>query len=161
MENILKSIQSIEILIALIGVLLTIVGAMAGLIIWYLKSVIKKASRLNEKIGKNTYSILDLKDSINGVFSSLHSSEKSVWEELVKLRRTLVSGTMVLRGRKKEIGELLADQRRVKSKLEDHQKILAKGIKTLKIHNDEFKLIRTKLHNISKDIFIIKDVKDE
>ena len=140
-----------------IGILLTIISALVGFVLWYVLQLIKEARGLGGKISKNTYEILGLKQETNELLSEIHSSNKSVWEELHKLRGSVVSGTMVLQRRKAEVSQILEDTKRAKDKLAAHDQLFTKGIKVLRRHRSELTLLRSRVQNISEDVLLIKE----
>jgi hypothetical protein len=149
-----------EIAMWIIGLLLTTISTLIGFVLWYVLQLIKEAKGLNGKISKNNANIIDLKQKVTSVLSSLYTSEKNIWDELIKLRRSVVSGTMVLRRRKEEVNKILEDSRRVKSTLDKHSKILDQSIKVLRRNRSELDLLRTKTVGLSEQLIMIKDDKE-
>lgn len=141
----------------LIGLLLSIISALMGFLLWYILKIFKGTGDLNGKISKNTYTILDLKEQQTSNLSALHSSEKSIWDELIKLRRALVSGTMVLQRRREETNQILDDQRRAESEMAKHKKILQGHHKLLKRHRGRLDLTETKVIDLSDEIMLLKN----
>ena len=163
MENVLLNIQDIGLLVKIItwviGILMTIIGSLCGFLLWYVIRVFKKAESLDGKISKIHYETIALREANGQIFSALHSSEKSVWDELIKLRRSVVSGTLVLRRRKQEVDKIVADTRRAENRMDKHEKILDASVQVFRKHRAEFQLIRTKLINLEHDLTLVTEEK--
>lgn len=140
----------------IIGLLLGLVSTLTGFVMWYVLRLIEEARGLSGKISKNTYSILELKEQQARQLSALHTSEKGMWDELLNLRRAVVSGTLVLQRRKTETNQILEDQRRAKDQVAKHQKILNGHHQALKSQKSILDLSQSKLHTISEELFILK-----
>lgn len=165
MEEILKN--NVDVAIWIIGILLSIIGILFSFVLFYIKSVFKETKGLSGKISKNNYSIIELKTSVAGVLSSLHSTEKGVWEELINLQRTVASGTMAIKQRREDIREIMDEQRRSERRMAACRKTLRVALQAFKQNRlqinknkSEINLMRTKISNLGDNLLLIGEDKE-
>lgn len=160
MNEILETIVTNQKIAAwVIGFLLAFISLLICFVLWYVKSIIFKVNTFEKRISKNAYSMLQLKKESLDWLSKVYSADQSLWKELSKIRRTLVSGTLVLRRRKKEIKEILEDQKRTRSRLGKHEEILQSSIILHQKNKNRFMLLHTKLTDVAKEVSMKQDKK--
>jgi hypothetical protein len=135
-----------EILPWIISTLLSIIGLMGGFVLWYVASIFKKTESLDEQIKRNSAKVTSLREHFNENVSKVFTSQQSIGQDLVKVRRTLVGTTMVLRRRQAEIAEVVADGKRTSDRVGQINRELEKHKKVLIQHNSD--IIKLKNGNI-------------
>ena len=126
-----------EILPWIISTLLSFIGLLCGFVLWYVLSIFKKTESLDEQIKRNNAKVTSLREHFNENVSKVFTSQQAIGEDLVKVRRTLVSSTVVLKRRKTEIAQVVADGKRTASRVDEINGELEKHKKVLIGHNTE------------------------
>ena len=137
----------------IISGLLSLLGLTGGFILWYVASIFKKTEGLDEQIRRNNAKITTLREHFNENISKVFTAQQGVGDELLKVRRAVVSSTVVLRRRKTEIDKIVEDGKWTQDRVEQTNAELDRHKKVLIKHESE--LIKLKGGNI-----LVKGKKD-
>lgn len=138
----------------IISTLLSIIGLMSGGVLWYVANIFKKAEGLDNEIKRNNQKITALREHLNENISKIYSSQQSVGGEIINLRRTLVSTTVVIRRRKAEADRIMEDTKRTQDKLEEIGRELESQKQTLATQQGS-------LVKLAKGLILVKGEKKE
>lgn len=152
--------QHPELAIWVIGVLLTIISVLFGLVVKYFKDILEKAKEHGAAISKTNYTILQLREEQTKYSSSVHTAQKGIWEELIELRRSLVETNMVIGRRKEEVNQIRDDLRRFNNRLAEYRSLQKQFFVSIKNRKAEIDILKSTTLQITEDLKIIKSRKD-
>lgn len=165
MKSVLSNIQDLELIIQiflwLIGILLSVIGILGSFVLWYVIKVFKGTEELSGKVSKIRSEAITFRKTVGDTFFNLQTSQESIRKRLHKLQRAVVSGTMVLKRRREETRQFLAESKRARDQLDSHQKALEKSVRVLRAQDSEIKLIRTKLINLNEQLTLVTSNKSK
>jgi len=145
------------ILLLINGVLMTLVGGATFFAGIYFKEMIRKSKVNEDKIGKVHSDTIDTRARITRVGETLCSSNKSIWDELIKVRRSVDNTNTIIQRRQLETDKILSEQRRAKNTLAKHTKALTTTIKVLKKQGGRLGLLQTKVITLNDEMMLIKN----
>lgn len=139
------------------GILLFILGLLIKPIADYLKNLIKEVKEFRGQIEELKKEMAEKDHSFRLSISQVHSLESRLWQEVSKLRRSVVNSSLVIRKRRAETKEILQEQNRTSRELESYKKHSKIAAQLLKHHNNEIDQLKSKIIVIGNEIKIFKN----
>lgn len=143
-----------------IGILLSIVSVLFGTVIYFLKDIILGAKQNSGKISKINSNLIEFKNVHAETVNSIYTAEKNIWEELLKLRRAVEEGNLVIGRRKEEIIKLREDTFRIQRKLEEHHRLHIQFFRSIRARKSEAEVFESEIQKISAELLLIKNKKE-
>ena len=151
------------------GILLLVLGFFVKLVIDHLKKLLKEIEEYKSELQRIEQKLQgEIADRYEGAISQVYSLESRLWQEVNKLRRSVVSGNLLIRRRKAETHQILQEQKDAKGRLDAYEKFSKGASKLLKAHHgtvmrhdDDIKVIKTDVKTIGKELKIYKNGSEE
>lgn len=146
---------------AINAILLFILGYIIKWAVDRIGKDISKVDKFSDDLERVKNMHRQTESAIYALFSKLQTSHSSLIDGVSKLRRSVVSGSLLIRRRKAEISEIVENASRLKSDLSKAKQIIASGIDIAKAYDVRLKKIENQstIIKVGQDVYIVKGEK--